>query len=125
MKFTATNDDRTLSAKISLNKQAKESKKKIKLPKSTDTISVEEYTKIMGDAQYREFSISDEEFNELLDAINQEGSFFIQEQIEQIKQTYKPYLTEEQYKHLEEALDQKKSTMKSGKLCVTTANLNT
>lgn len=106
IKATAKNDTTTVSFDMTLNSQAKESKKKITLPKSADTISMEEFQEIIQGAQTNESLISEEEFNELLDAIKQGGSQFNQDQIDQIKSTYKPYLTDEQYKQLEEALDQ-------------------
>lgn len=67
---------------------------------------MEEFQKILDDAQKNESLVSEEEFNELLDAIKQGRGQFTQAQIDQIKSTYKPYLTEEQFKQLEEALDQ-------------------
>ncbi|MDT2495760.1 hypothetical protein [Enterococcus avium] len=106
MKIAAKNDDSTVSMDLTMNSQAKDSKKKITLPKSADTISMEEFQKILDDAQKNESLVSEEEFNELLDAIKQGRGQFTQAQIDQIKSTYKPYLTEEQFKQLEEALDQ-------------------
>lgn len=110
MKITAKNDDNTVSMDLTMNSQAKDSKKKITLPKSADTISMEEFQKILDDAQKNESLISEEDFNELLDAIRRGGGQFNQDQIDQIKRTYKPYLTDEQYKQLEEALNQSMQT---------------
>ena len=106
MKITAKNDNSTVSMDLTMNTQAKESKKKITLPKSADTISMEEFQKILDDAKKNESLVSEEELNELLDDINQGRGQFTQAQIDQIKNTYKPYLTEEQFKQLEEALNQ-------------------
>lgn len=107
MKIAAENDGATVSLELTMNNQAKESDKKVELPKSADTISMEEFEKIMEDTQKKNNSlVSEEDFNDLLDAIRRGGGQFSQTQIDQIKRTYKPYLTEEQYKQLEEALDQ-------------------
>ncbi|MGL9727188.1 hypothetical protein [Enterococcus sp. DIV0756] len=110
MKITAKNDDNTVSMDLTMNSQAKDSKKKITLPKSADTISMAEFQKILDDAQKNESLVSEEDFNELLDAIRRGGGQFNQDQIDQIKRTYKPYLTDEQYKQLEEALNQSMQT---------------
>lgn len=107
MKIAAKNEGTTMSLDLTLNNQAKESKKKVELPKSADTISMKEFEKILEDTQRANSSpIDEEDFNNLLDAIRRGGDQFTQEQIDQLKRTYKPYLTEEQYKQLEEALDQ-------------------
>lgn len=110
MNVTAKNEMNTVSMEMTLNNQAKNSKKTITLPKSADTISMEEFQKIIVDAQNSDSLVSDEEFNDLLDAIKSGRSQFNQTQIDQIKSTYKPYLTDEQYKQLEEALDQSLQT---------------
>ena len=83
-----------------------DSKKKIQLPKKADTVSMEKIEEILSSAQSSSALISETDFNDLLEAIRSSGSQLTQTQIDQIKRTYKPYLTEEQYKQLEEALDQ-------------------
>lgn len=106
MKITVKSDETTGTIDLTTNNQAKDSNKKIKLPKATDTISMEEFEQIMEDAQKNSSMISEEDFNELLDTIRSNGSQLSQTEIEQFKSTYKPYLTDEQYKQFEEALDQ-------------------
>lgn len=99
-------EDTTAQIGLTLNNQAKNSDKKIKLPKKAETISMEEFQEIVETAQENNSLVSEEDFNDLLDAIRSNGSQLSQAEIEQIKETYEPYLTEEQYKQLEEALDQ-------------------
>lgn len=106
MSLTMKDEDTTAQIGLTLNNQAKNSDKKIKLPKKAETISMEEFQEIVETAQENNSLVSEEDFNDLLDAIRSNGSQLSQAEIEQIKETYEPYLTEEQYKQLEEALDQ-------------------
>ncbi|MDT2524839.1 hypothetical protein [Enterococcus raffinosus] len=106
MSLTMKDEDTTVQMGLTLNNQAKNSDKKIKLPKKAETISMEEFQEIVETAQENSSLVSEEDFNDLLDAIRSNGSQLSQAEIEQIKETYEPYLTEEQYKQLEEALDQ-------------------
>ncbi|MDT2600844.1 hypothetical protein P7D85_13745 [Enterococcus hulanensis] len=106
MKLTVKSEDTTSTIDLTMNNKPKDSDKKIKLPKKADTISMEEFEKIIEDAQENTSLISEEDFNELLSVIRSNGSQLSQAQIEEFKSTYKPYLTDEQYKQLEEALDQ-------------------
>ncbi|MGG5370232.1 hypothetical protein [Enterococcus sp. AZ196] len=106
MKLAVKNKDMTVKLDMTVNNQAKKSDRKIKLPKAADTVSMEEFQKIIEDAQKSSTMISEEDFNDLLEVIRRNGSQLSQQQIEQFKSTYKPYLSEEQYKQLEEALEQ-------------------
>ena len=106
LKLAAKSDGATVTADLTMNNQAKDSKKKIQLPKKADTVSMEKIEEILSSAQSSSALISETDFNDLLEAIRSSGSQLTQTQIDQIKRTYKPYLTEEQYKQLEEALDQ-------------------
>lgn len=106
MKIAAKNDGATYSLDLTMNNQAKESKKKVELPKSAETMSMEEFEKVFENTQKNNSLVSEEDFNDLLAAIRSSGNQLSQAQIEQFKRTYKPYLTQEQYKQLEEALDQ-------------------
>lgn len=106
MKLTIKNDDMTSTIDLTMNSQTKDSDKKIKLPQKSNTISMKEFEKIIEDAQKSSSLISEEDFKDLLDMIKSNGSKLSPEQIEEFKSTYKPYLTDEQYKQLEEALNQ-------------------
>lgn len=106
LKLAAKNEDVTVSANLTLNNQAKESKKKITLPKAAETVSVKELEEIFASAQEQSALVPEEDFNDLLDVIRSGQAQLTQTEIDQIKETYKPYLTDEQYKQLEEALEQ-------------------
>lgn len=107
LKIAAKNTDETsYSFEVTLNNKAKESKKKVQLPKEANTVTTDEVAKTFSAAQEKDALVSDEDFNDLLEAIRSGQTHLTQTQIDQLKRTYKPYLTEEQYKQLEEALDQ-------------------
>ncbi|MBO0457029.1 hypothetical protein JZO77_09815 [Enterococcus hulanensis] len=106
MTVAAKKDDTTVSVDLTMDNEAKESDKKVQLPKKANTVSMEKLEEIVGSAQKEESLISEEDFNDLLEVIRRGGGQFSQTEIDQIKRTYKPYLTDEQYKQLEEALDQ-------------------
>lgn len=106
LKLAAKNNGTTVSADVKIENQAKNSDKSVTLPKKADTVSTEEVEKIFSTTKEESSLISDEDFNDLLEAIRSGQTQLTQTQIDQLKRTYKPYLTEEQYKQLEEALDQ-------------------
>lgn len=102
----AKSNGTNLSLKLTIKNDTKDSKQKIELPKKSDTISVEEFTeKISAGQQQGQFS--QEEFNEILADINNSNEQITPESAEQVKRAYKPYLTDEQFKQLEKALNTK------------------
>lgn len=109
--FTLKNDDAEVSADVTLTSQAKDSNQEITWPKAADTLSLAEFQKIIEATQTTsETPISEEEFNELLAIIRNNGNQLTAEQIEALKEDYRAYLTEEQYKQFEAALKQAKET---------------
>lgn len=106
MKLAAKNNGTKVSVELSLDSEAKNSDKKVQLPKEADTVSLEKLEEILAPAQGQNAQVSDEDFNDLLEAIRSGQAQLTPAQIEQFKNTYKPYLTDEQYKQLEEALNQ-------------------
>lgn len=67
---------------------------------------MKELEEMMSSVQEQNTTVSEKDFNELLDGIRSGEANFTQERMEQIREGYKPYLSEEQYKQLEEALNQ-------------------
>ncbi|WP_313630687.1 hypothetical protein [Enterococcus devriesei] len=106
MQADAKNTEATLSLKLTIKNDTKDSKQKIELPKKGDTISVEEFTEKMSAGQ-QQGQVSQEEFADILADINSSNGQITPESAEQVKRAYKPYLTEEQYEQLEEALNSK------------------
>lgn len=106
MQVTAKNDEATLSLNLTIKNDTKESKQKVELPNKGNTISVDEFTEKLSTGQ-QQGQVSQEEFNEILADINSSNGQITPESAEQIKRAYKPYLTEEQYQQLEEALNTK------------------
>lgn len=100
------NEGVTSSATIKIENRAKESKKKLHLPKKKQVVSMKELEEMMSSVQEQNTTVSEKDFNELLDGIRSGEANFTQERMEQIREGYKPYLSEEQYKQLEEALNQ-------------------
>ena len=110
LKLAGKNKGTTVSADVKIDNQAKNSDEKVELPKKADTVSTEEVEKIFSNTKESSSMVSDEDFNDLLEAIRSGQAQLTQTQIDQLKRTYKPYLTEEQYKQLEEALNQSMQT---------------
>ncbi|MDT2597962.1 hypothetical protein P7D52_12660 [Enterococcus dongliensis] len=103
--ITAEDEGTTVTLGLTLTNQAKNSKKTIQLPKKVDTVSIEKLSEIIASGQAQESLISEAEFNELLAVIESSQTQLTQPQIDQIKETYKPYLTDQQYKQLEKVLE--------------------
>lgn len=106
VKLTAKSEGIAVALNLTINNQAKETKQKVKLPKTAETVSMEQLEEIFASVEEKNSLISEADFNDLLATIQSERAHLTQTQIEQIKQTYQPYLTDEQYKQLEEVLSQ-------------------
>lgn len=104
--FSVKNEGVTSSATVRAENKAKESKKKLHLPKKNQIVSMKELEETMSSVQEQNTTVSEKDFNELLEGIRSGEANFTQERMEQIREGYKPYLSEEQYKQLEEALNQ-------------------
>lgn len=106
VKLTAKSEGIAVALNLTINNQAKETKQKVKLPKTAETVSMEQLEEIFASVEEKNSLISEADFNDLLATIQSERAHLTQTQIEEIKQTYQPYLTDEQYKQLEEVLSQ-------------------
>lgn len=104
--FSVKNEGVTASATVKADNRAKESKKKLQLPKKNQVVTMKELEETMSSVQEQNTTVSEKDFNELLEGIRSGEAEFTQERMEQIRKGYKPYLSEEQYKQLEDALDQ-------------------
>lgn len=62
MSLTMKDEDTTAQIGLTLNNQAKNSDKKIKLPKKAETISMEEFQEIVETAQENNSLVSEEDF---------------------------------------------------------------
>lgn len=103
--FSVKKEEVTVSVQVKAKNKSKETKEKLQLPKMKQVVSMEELEKKMSSVQDAD-SIPEEDFTELLEGIKSSQSELSQEQIDRIREGYQPYLTDQQYKQLEEALDQ-------------------
>lgn len=106
MDFSVQKEEVTVSAKVKVKSTSKEAKEKLYLPKMKQVVSMQELEKKISSVQESEYKIPEEDFNELLEGIKNGQLELSQEQIDQIKEEYQSYLSEQQYKQLEEVLDQ-------------------
>ena len=96
-------DNMIIELELEVTNQAKESKKHIELPEKENRIPIRELAEVYKTSNS---IILSDDFNNLLEELKVNRDRFTQEQINQIKQAYKPYLTDEQYKKLEDVLIQ-------------------
>lgn len=108
------------SLKMTLTITGKENERSVKVPPASDIVSekqfletyknneMEDYSDTYGwygEQEEYDYTMTEEEFSELLAIMKQERDWLTAAEIEEYLATYQPILTQEQYKRLEEVLN--------------------
>lgn len=96
----------TYTVKLSAKQNAKDSNTSVKIPSKTNTISFEEFAKEAVGSVTSDIKMTDEDMKEFLDAVRENKDSIDSSTAENYKETYREYLTDEQYKEFVKVLDE-------------------
>ena len=96
----------TYTVKLSAKQNAKDSNTSVKIPSKANTISFEEFAKEAVRGVTSDIQMTDEDMKEFLDAVRENKDSIDSRTAEKYKETYREYLTDEQYKEFVKVLDE-------------------
>lgn len=96
----------TYTVKLSAKQNAKDSNTSVKIPSKANTISFEEFAKEAVGSVTSDIKMTDEDMKEFLDAVRENKDSIDFSTAENYKETYREYLTDEQYKEFVKVLDE-------------------